>query len=168
MTRASLRRRLQYLRNGELFNVVFQPTILAFVLAVSKVPTWGLYAYAMAMTIFILIQGALYWHHKLRIVQGKAETLPAWFGRRYAMFRRVDVILLALYPVLLVVAVLLGWSRGWEAFWATLLAAFAGIEYINYYHRQLMYDNARDLRWLLQHKRLRRAHLAKDLAVTQD
>jgi hypothetical protein len=121
----------------------------------------------MGIIIFILMQGAIYWHHKLRIVQGKAEALPDWFDRRYSVLRQVNVILLALYPVLLIVAVLLRWSRGGEAIWATLLAIFAGLEYVNYYHWQLMYDNARDLQWLLQHKRLRRAHLAEDLADVQ-
>ena len=61
--------------------------------------------------------------------------------------------------------VIAGWSRGWEIVWASLLALFAGLEHINYYHRQLMYDNAQDLQWLLRHRRLRRAHLAEDLAA---
>jgi hypothetical protein len=42
-------------------------------------------------------------------------------------------------------------------------AALAVAEHVNYFHRQLMYDNAADLRWLVRHRRLRRSHLAVDL-----
>ncbi|MBN1249367.1 MAG: hypothetical protein JXC32_17030 [Anaerolineae bacterium] len=165
MTRTALLRRLRYLRNGEFFNVLFLPAVLALGLVISDVPTWALYAYTMGMICFILLQGGTYWHLKLRIVQGDAGSLPAWFGPRYAAFRRINVVLLALYPVLAAVAVAAGRSRGWEPFWATLLALFAGLEYTNYYHWQLMYDSAQDLRWLCQHRRLRRAHLAEDLVA---
>ncbi len=164
MPRTTVVRRLRYLRTGEFFNVVFLPAILALGLVVSSVPTWGLYALTMALICFILVQGGLYWQLKLHIVLGKANGLPPWFATRYAAFKRANVVLLGLVAVLMIVFRLAGWSRGWEILWATLLWMFAGLEHVNYYHWQLMYDNARDLRWLFSQKRLRRSHLAEDLA----
>ena len=41
-------------------------------------------------------------------------------------------------------------------------ALFAVLEHGSYFHVQLMYDNAGDLRYLRRHG-LRRAHLARDL-----
>ena len=166
MPRTAVTRRLRYLRNGEFFNVIFLPGALALVLSTTKVPTYLLYTYAMGIICFILAQGGLYWHLKLRIVTGRADALPEAFRPRYANLRRANVVLLALYPFLAVAAALTDTTRGWEPLWATLLAVFAALEHINYYHYQLMYDNGRDLQWLARHKRLRRAHLAEDLQAT--
>ena len=41
-------------------------------------------------------------------------------------------------------------------------AVFAVLEYVNYFHVQLMYDTSADLRHLLT-RGFRRAHLARDL-----
>jgi hypothetical protein len=165
LTRHDLVRRLRYLRSGEFFNVFFLPALLAVSLVTSRVPTWGLYAYTMGTVVFILLQGGTYWHLKLQIVQGERVSLPTWFASRYAAFRRINTALLALYPVTAVVLGIAGWSRGAEPFWATFLALFAALEHINYYHWQLMYDSAADIRWLVRHRRLRRSHLAEDLAA---
>jgi hypothetical protein len=163
MTRTAVIRRLRYLRNGELFNVIFLPGVLAFALWTLQAPTFLISGYTMGLICYILIQGGLYWHLKLAIATGRAAGLPDWFARRYTAFRCSNVVLLGLYPLLAAGALLTGVSRGGEILWATLLAAFAGLEHVNYYHRQLMYDNARDLRWLVQHRRLRPAHLGEDL-----
>ncbi len=162
-TTALIIRRLRYLRNGEFFNVLFLPAALAFALRTLQAPTYLLYSYAMGVICFILVQGGLYWHLKLGVVTGRAARLPDGFARRYRTFRRSNVILLGLYPLLAAIAVLMGATRGLEILWATLLAGFAALEHVNYYHWQLMYDNANDLRWLLQHRRLRRAHLGEEL-----
>lgn len=39
---------------------------------------------------------------------------------------------------------------------------FALLEYVNYFHVQLSYDNASDIRYLQQHKRLKVASLKRD------
>jgi hypothetical protein len=163
MTRSAITRRLRYLRSGECFNVIFLPAVLAFVLWAVRAPTYLFYSYAMGIICFILIQGGLYWHLKLAVAMGRAPGLPDGFARWYTTLQRSNVVLLGLYPLLAVVAVLTGATRGLEILWATLLVVFAALEHINYYHWQLMYDSARDLQWLLRHRRLRRAHLGEEL-----
>lgn len=157
-------RRLRYLRNGELFNIFFQPAILLTMIALFAPPTRILYAATMGMVCFILLQGSLYWHLKLRVVRGRAPGLPESFGTTFTRFKRINQVLLVAYVPIAVIGALCAWSRGWEVVWATLIWLFALAEYINYYHIQLMYDSANDLRYLARHRRLRRSHLAMDLA----
>ncbi|MGL6101949.1 MAG: general stress protein, partial [Exiguobacterium acetylicum] len=46
---------------------------------------------------------------------------------------------------------------------ALLLYVFAILEYINYFHIQLMYDNRSDVQYLIQNRRLKRSALNKDM-----
>ena len=51
-------------------------------------------------------------------------------------------------------------------FSALILSGLALLEYVNYYHRQLMnFDRLSDFQRLLRTGRLRRAHMSRDLAV---
>ncbi|XOL41547.1 hypothetical protein KCTC32420_01932 [Aequorivita nionensis] len=47
--------------------------------------------------------------------------------------------------------------------WSFAANLFAVLEYINYYHKQLMVDNTSDVAYILRNKRLKTASLAKDL-----
>ncbi len=47
--------------------------------------------------------------------------------------------------------------------WSGLLFLFAFLEFINYYYYQLSHDSKNDLRYLLQHKRLRHSLLYRDM-----
>jgi hypothetical protein len=47
--------------------------------------------------------------------------------------------------------------------WAIFANLFAICEYINYYHKQLMYDNRNDMDYLLRNRQLKEASLYKDL-----
>jgi hypothetical protein len=48
-----------------------------------------------------------------------------------------------------------------------LLWTLALLEYVNYFHRQLMYDSPSELRWWLRHRRLKTSWLARDLAASE-
>jgi protein-S-isoprenylcysteine O-methyltransferase Ste14 len=109
-----------------------------------------------ALFAILLVQGAAYWTAKLR--QPARSPLPG--AGAFAVARVAN-------PVLLAVGLaFLGWSVARDPGAGTLpglgFALFAVLEYVNYFHVQLMYDNAEDLRYLRTHG-LRRAHLARDL-----
>jgi hypothetical protein len=70
-------------------------------------------------------------------------------------------------PVVFIIQLYL--SQGFAAnsemiLWGILACGFAILEHINYYFRQLMIDNAADLKYIMVNKKLKTSSLAKDLA----
>lgn len=156
-------RRLTSLRNLEAVNVALIWLLFAWVWSDAAAPaTWGFRAYGLALVSVILIEGAHYWHLKLRSLRTK-RPLPNGFRRRFARFRTLNVVLLASCPLVAGLLHLLGLGSGSDLFFGSLLAGFAVLEHVNYFHVQLMHDNRADLAYLLRHRRLRRAPLADDL-----
>lgn len=106
----------------------------------------------------LLAQGALYWIAKLRQLRSGAPDLPG--AAAFAFASRANP------PVLFAVVLFTGWSAfeapGATTFLGLGMALFAVLEHVNYFHIQLSYDNAADLRYLTFHG-LRRSHLATDL-----
>jgi len=125
----------------------------------------GLFAvYAMGITTLILWQGAAYWWLKLRSIR---ESVPLRI-QAYAVFKRINWALLALAPVVgLLCAGRPGQPRTFNLLAGTFFALLALLEQVNYYYVQLMYDTKADWQYLMQHKRLKRASLAQDLARWQ-
>jgi hypothetical protein len=128
--------------------------------------SWPLRLPPLALVSFLLVQGALYWHVKLRGTRRRAP-LPGWFCGAFRALRTSSRLGLALVLGTGVVSWLRRADRGGtveDLAWAAGLLAFAALEYVNYYHRQLMHDSAADWRYLRRHRRLRPAPLATDLA----
>lgn len=59
----------------------------------------------------------------------------------------------------------LDWSAGdiQIILWSFFANTFALLEYINYYHTQLMVDTLADFKYIIRNKKLKPASLAKDL-----
>lgn len=112
------------------------------------------------MFAVLLVVGAGYWLAKLWQVSGPGASLPG--ARVFAVAR------IAIAPLLAVgVLSTIGWvvAAPGAGSWPGLgFALFAVLEYVNYFHVQLMYDTVEDVRYLRSHG-LRRAHLARDLTV---
>ena len=123
---------------------------------------WALRLAALFPLCYVLLQGSLYWHLKLRSVSERAP-LPAWFAPLFRFFERSNVFALVATLAVLAAAVYLGRASATDAAWSAGLLAFASLEHVNYYARQLMHDTANDLAYLRKHRRLRRAPLAEDL-----
>ena len=157
-------KRLRGLRNWELFDVVLFLGVFGLYWRQSPAPgDWWLRVYAFGIICFILVQGGLYWHLKLVSVERRPYRLPPWFGRLYRRFKLSNQLLLGLYPVLALLLQALGLTSWADLLWSLPLIVFAGLEYVNYYHYQLMHDTLNDLAYLVRHRRLRPAPLASDL-----
>jgi hypothetical protein len=160
---ADLAARLRYLRNAEAAIALVLPAAIVMHWTSDGAPVaWPLRALALALVSALLIQGALYWHLKLRSVQ-TGSGLPPWFAPLYRGLRRANVAAFALYGGVFAFAATRGLPPA-DLAWSGALFVFAVLEHVNYYHRQLMYDNAHDVRALLKRRRLRRAALGTDLA----
>ena len=155
----TIRARMTYLRNGEAFAAVALPTVLSMIWETTGDPVaWGKRCAAMAMVVYILLQGMLYWQLKLQSTV-RRQPLPAYFQPLYRFFKYSNVVAIA------GVAVLIASSRGGSAdlWWSCGLLAFAVLEHINYYHYQLMYDTRGAFDYVRRNGRLRRAALGLDI-----
>lgn len=120
---------------------------------------WELRIASLAVVSYILLQGALYWHLKIRSVDARLP-LPAWFYPLFKGFKWSNVLVMG--GVL--AAGSLGSASCVDLAWAGGLLAFALLEHINYYHYQLMYDTRAIFASLCKNGRLRKAALGLDLA----
>ncbi|GLX01906.1 hypothetical protein Misp02_59920 [Microtetraspora sp. NBRC 16547] len=111
-----------------------------------------------ALVAVLLTQGALYWAAKLRQLR-KPGVLPG--AQAFLIARVTDVPLLVTGLTITAGAVVA--DPGRDSWPGLAFALFAVLEYINYFHVQLMHDTAADLR-SLANGGLRPSHLARDLA----
>lgn len=161
--------RFAYLYRGELFTVV---TILPLSWFGNRVfprlQLFELSAFWMSLFLFelLLIQGAWYWYSKSRHLKKEGTSIT-----REPVVRRLRhcrVINLAL-----IVLTACAFGIDWIRFQSELpvygiritlfLYIFAILEYINYFHIQLMYDNRSDVQYLIRNRRLKRSALNKDM-----
>jgi hypothetical protein len=115
--------------------------------------------------IIILIQGQYYWKLKLAVLKGRIINQKAAL-KFFRVSKSLNIKLFLLIPfVFLLQLYLTDWSFTNIKFlgWAILTNVFGILEHINYYHRQLMYDNSYDLNYLKTYKKLKVAGLNKDL-----
>ncbi|WP_410536875.1 hypothetical protein [Streptomyces sp. KL2] len=159
-SRARVRRRLRSLAALELLNVPLQAFVWSGVLGL---PATAVNAVGFGLFALLLLEGAGYWLAKLRQIAVPGAPLPA--AGAFAAARTVNAVLLAAGVLFTARAVADDPGSGT---WPGLgFALFAVLEHVNYFHLQLMYDTAEDLRMLRRHGP-RRSHLARDLAAARD
>ncbi|MFE5209323.1 hypothetical protein [Streptomyces sp. NPDC056600] len=146
-------RRLLSLCAGELVNVPLQAVIW---FGVARLPATWPNVCGFALCALILLQGAAYWAAKLRSLSSGSGARPPGIAF-LAAARMVDVPLLGLGLVLTAGAVIR--SPGPESVPGLFFACFAVLEYVNYFHIQLV--NAATAGG--PGRRGCRAHLARDL-----
>lgn len=116
-------------------------------------------AVGMAPAVLILLQGSLYWYSEMRTLDGR----PLWPQKTFVqLFRTLRLLDLA---VLIICggALLVMRPTGSDAAWGIGLYALGWLEYVNYFHWQLMYDNRRDIENLRRHRGLKKARLGAQL-----
>ena len=159
---ADLTGRLRYLRNAEAMIAVALPVVFVAVWNKAGQPVaWSLRMGSVALVCSLLLQGALYWHLKLAVVEAGC-SMPPWFPRLFTSMRRINVAMFAGYAIVLASVAATGASRA-DLGWSAALLAFAVLEHVNYYHWQLMYDTGGALRSAWRRRGLRPAALGVDL-----
>ncbi|MGW7683895.1 hypothetical protein ACWGID_24360 [Kribbella sp. NPDC054772] len=155
-SRAWITRRLRSLATLELLNIPLQYVVWFRIVDLpGTVPN----LVGFALFALLLAQGATYWSAKLRQLPG--EPLPG--ARWFSLARRWNVLVLAAGLLFVLAAVVR--DPGATTVVGLVFAVVAVLEYVNYFHTQLMYDTPADLRQLFS-RGLRRSHLARDLART--
>jgi hypothetical protein len=139
----------------ELFNIAWLPLVVFGVLGAPATPT-NLAGFG--ATAALLATGAAYWMRKVGGLRHGRRHLT-W--RAFRTLRRPAIAMVAIVlPATFIGVLRMPGAGSWPGF---AFAVLALAEYVNYFHRQLMYDSADDLRWLLRNRYPRRAHLALDI-----
>jgi hypothetical protein len=161
-----LARRYRYLWTGELFSAVMFPSLLLWFAARDGAWTnWVGRGYAVVVVSCILLQGVAWWRWKLRLLREGRRTMPLSVLAVYRRLRALNWLLIALFPVVLLLRwMLTGRAPTADTWLGLLFLGGAALEQINYYYVQLMYDNPYDWAYLRRHRRLRRGSIAKALA----
>ena len=156
--------RLRYLRSREALATVVLPAVIVWAWWNKGGDiAWSLRGAALALLAYILAQGTLYWHLKLR--QAEDETpLPSYFHALFCAFKWSN--LAGIGALLAVLLSLLDQSAVTAADlkWSAILLGGAALEQVNYYHYQLMYDTRAAFAHLRRNRRLRKAALGIDIA----
>ncbi len=118
----------------------------------------------LALVVWMLLQASFYWYLKLRAHRRRALMSDRTFTRWFKRLRIIDRLALVLAP-----------AGIWWVMGTTItshndlvvgmgLWAVALLEYLNYFHWQLLYDSRTEIRRVLRRRRLKAASLARDLA----
>ena len=165
MSKDKLIKRLSWYYPTERFNALLFAGVIIFVLIKFPPIDTIFLLYGLFIMTFILLQGQHYWKLKLyRLTdrQFEKDKNLEFFVRS----KEMNKALLSLSPVVAISQLyIFNWTMKPNSLfeWAILANLFALLEYINYYHRQLMIDNWNDIQYLLRYKRLKIASLAKYL-----
>lgn len=169
--RSKLAKRYRSLWIGEtVASCLFIVLFLRGVLADGDWRNWIVRGYALFLVLIILAQGVYWWRWKLRTLRAEQRTMPINILQRFALFKRLNWLLIGLFPLVLLVKWWLT-SSFWlsaDVWFGILFVGGAILEQINYYYYQLMYDNPYDWNYLRQHRMLRVGSIAKALAQLSD
>ncbi len=156
----ALQDRMKYLRRGEAIGAIVLPLVCVFKWSRSdEAVAWDLRGAALILVSFILLQGTLYWHLKMRSLDQR-QPLPDYFSSLFRSFQVVNMLAIAA----MLVALLRTGAGHEDMVWASWLMVLVVLEQINYFHYQLMYDARGAFAWVWRNRRLRKAALALDLA----
>lgn len=148
-------RRLSRLGAVELLNAVLLPVVVGLVVPITP----ALVAAWVAVDALLMV-GAAYWFARARRIRGRLDRTPGL--RAFAAARVVLLVVLAGTAAAIVGDLAVG---GRPASWVGVpVWLFAVAEYVNYFCRQLSYQNRADIRRLVRNRRLLPAPLGVDLA----
>ncbi|RJG15279.1 hypothetical protein [Massilia cavernae] len=157
--------RLMYLRSREALAAILLPAVIVWTWwDRGGDVAWILRIAALALLAYILVQGTLYWHRKLRSLEDQ-KPLPPYFHAVFRGFKWSNLVAIAAILITLLSTDRTSLSEA-DLGWTLGLLAGAVLEHINYYHYQLMYDTRASFGHLLRNGRLRKAALGIDLART--
>ena len=154
----SIKRRLRHLRNGEAINLFILPSVFIWLWKGADASVnWFLRVLSLVVLLYILFQGSLYWHLKLRAVSERIG-MPGYFRPLFRFFRQSNIGAIVGMSLLITFAAFRGYATTADVVWFIGLTGFALAEHMNYYVYQFS-----DLIYLRRHRRLRKAALAVDL-----
>ncbi|MDR9797079.1 general stress protein [Aeribacillus pallidus] len=166
--RGKLEKRFFYLYTGEAMAAVIF-FIISFIWnkVFAHLHLYSLYSFWISFFLleFLLFQGSVYWFAKWkRLKKENTAITPAYIVQRLKNIKKWNTLFIIISPFMLFVD-LVRWYPSVPAtglYIAGFIYVFAILEYINYFHIQLSYDNFSDMKYLLKSKKLKKSCLRKD------
>ena len=166
--RKKLLKRFSYLYTGELMSVVGFITLIFLLKRVyPQLRLYSLTSFWISFFLleFLLVQGSIYWYAKWKRLKIENTTITSIkIIKRYKNLKKLNIVLIIVL-IFIFVFDFFKWypsvplhSLGIAGF----IYIFAVLEYINYFHLQLSYDNLSDIKYLLRAKRLKKSCLSRD------
>lgn len=164
MSKAKLIKRLKWYYPLEKFHAFATfPSITLYAIFTNNLSDASLLVYGLVLCNYILYQGQYYWKLKLMSLTDQAFDQASNL-QFFAYSKRSNQVLLSFMPIIALLQLYLSkWECDQLFFWGVITNIFAFLEYINYYHVQLMYDNVNDMIYLWINRKLKPSSLSKDL-----
>jgi hypothetical protein len=113
----------------------------------------------------LLVQGAVYWFVKwMRLRSENTSITPIRIVQKLRSLKKINVGFILIIPGAFI-ADYVKWQPSLPLsgiFFSVFIYIFAILEFINYFHIQLSYDNPSDIKSLLKSKQFKQACLSKD------
>lgn len=163
-----LEKRLLHLYSGESLAIVL--FIFVSYLVHVTYPNLQLYSLYSFWTSFVLLelfllQGTIYWYTKWKRLRSENTSItPIKLVQRLYRLKTINLI----FIIIPIIAFIFDWIKWSDALpigglsISLFIYIFANLEYINYFHIQLSYDNRSDIQYLLKHKKLKVASMKRD------
>ncbi|MGM0777140.1 MAG: general stress protein [Bacillota bacterium] len=160
-------KRLSYLFTGESLSLILFVSISYLVnYTYPDLHLYSLFSFWSSFLLleFILLQGSIYWFVKWkRLKRENTSVAPFTLVQRLRVSKKWNLGLITVIPGAFVADCMI-WHPAFPLglVIAGFIYVFAILEYINYFHIQLSYDNRSDINSLKQTKRFKQACLSKD------
>jgi hypothetical protein len=155
---------MRYLWTGELVNALVTVPALYYAMAIRHRLGW-FSLYSLLLVCAILLVGSLFWYLKGQDLGGARRLARPGTRRFFLATKRISGMALLVGLALLAVRSMVGGAHRAELLVGSGLFVFALLEHIDYYWIQLKYDNANDIRYLVTHRRLKRAAMVRELGI---
>ncbi|URM34673.1 general stress protein [Cytobacillus firmus] len=160
-------KRLSYLYTGESMSLIMFVFISYLVnFTYPDLQLYSLFSFWSSFLLleFILLQGTIYWFVKWkRLKRENTSVAPVTLVQRLWITKKWNVGMITVIPGAFVADYVI-WHPAVPPGFAIagFIYVFAVLEYINYFHIQLSYDNRSDINSLKQTKRFKQACLSKE------
>lgn len=164
-TRKKIEKRLSSYWKMEIGNVILVPVAMVFLAHIAGSPVGWISLFAIIPMCGLLVIGGLYWRGKhQQLIKGRSALDSALKHADWAQFPLLILTLLAcLFAALSWGPFPFATGIG-DRIVASIAALLAGLEYINYYHRQIQhFDHIADFKRLLSGRGFRPSQMNQDL-----
>lgn len=137
MDKNTLRRRYRYLWTGEAFSATLFAALLFWSAYQDGVwQHWIARAYSVGVVILILLQGIVWWHWKLHLLDTNQRQMPTPVLRSFGFCRRINWVVIAAFPFVVMFATQLTNQPllSLDTWLGLLILGGAVLEQINYYY----------------------------------
>ncbi len=162
MIKEKLLKRLRYLYLLEFFNTLFLPFVFVINCYVRNEQVGINSIVVMTLNGFILLQGSYLWLKVSRHLRnnGSLSFIPT--------FKKLKLINIGL----IIGTGLLLWfypfKGTWDKYGSIIFFSLGILEYINYFHLQLIYDHKNDLKYLIKYQKIKKAKLKEFLVSSKN